>query len=762
MARRKYLDKKSRGRRRPDHAGPPGRTGRRPNRAAKNTPEVARFMDEVVGILYGQEEPVPHRALVAALAIDRKQGKTLKPLLASLLHEKMLIGDEEGYAIHPEARLLVGTLSVHPKGFAFAAVEEPPDWLVIERDLFVAGAQLGSARHGDRVLLAVTRAGRERVEGRVVKVLTRATNQVVGTYVAGRTTGMVEPEDERLAFNIIIRREMSCNAKNGEAVLAEITDYRPDSRNPEGRIIEVLGDPASLQVQTDMVIRKFELPHAFGEQVEAQAAALDDAVRPAPGRVDLREVLHVTIDGEDARDFDDAVAVEKTRAGFRLHVSIADVSHYVTPGSPLDLEAFRRGTSVYFPTRVVPMLPERLSNNLCSLVPDEDRYAFTAILDFDRQGRRIAKQFTRSLIRSHRRLTYTKVRQVLVDRDPAMCKELKGLLTPLKWMGELAAEIEKQRMARGSIGFELPEAKVELGEGDRVTGITRLERNQAHKIIEEFMLAANEAVAETFAERGMPSLYRIHEPPDPIKVSEFVEFGRGMGLALPDGSGSPAWFGRVIKLVAGTPQEYIVNNLLLRTMQQARYAPDNVGHFGLAAEYYTHFTSPIRRYPDLMVHRALAHLLAKPEAKARSAAGQAPVESLVEAGGLLSKRERVAVDAEREVVDRLKVRFMAEHIDAHFDGVVAGVTSFGLFIELVEIFVSGVVALTDLRDDYYHHDEKHHRLVGKRTNKMYQLGDLVEVRVASVEPSRRHINFDSLRKIEPEDRERSGSTKSNP
>ncbi|MDH5299171.1 MAG: ribonuclease R, partial [Desulfobulbaceae bacterium] len=551
-------------------------------------------------------------------------------------------------------------------------------------------------------------------------------------------------------------------AKNGEAVVAEITDYRPDNRNPEGRIVEVLGDPNSLQVQTDMVIRKLELPHAFAEAALAQAEALDGVVRPEAGRADLREVLHVTIDGEDARDFDDAVAVVKSPGGYRLYVSIADVSHYVTPGSPLDLDAFRRGTSVYFPTRVVPMLPERLSNDLCSLVPDQDRYAFTAILDFDRKGNRIGKQFTKSLIRSHRRLTYTKVRQVLVDQDPAMRKELKGLLTPLKCMGELAAEIEKQRMARGSIGFELPEAKVEIGEDDQVTGIIRLERNRAHKLIEEFMLAANEAVAETFAQRGMPSLYRIHEPPDPIKVSEFVEFGRGMGLALPTGSGSPAWFGKVIGLVVGTPQEYIVNNLLLRTMQQARYSPDNVGHFGLAAEYYTHFTSPIRRYPDLMVHRALSKLLAAPEARVKSAADQAPVDTLVDAGAALSKRERVAVDAEREVVDRLKVRFMAQRIDSHYDGVVAGVTSFGLFVELIDIFVNGAVAIGDLNDDYYHHDERHHRLVGKRTNKCFQIGDLVRVRVASVEPSRRHINFDNVRKLEPGERGRGEAADSSP
>ncbi|MDH3392613.1 MAG: RNB domain-containing ribonuclease, partial [Desulfobulbaceae bacterium] len=262
------------------------------------------------------------------------------------------------------------------------------------------------------------------------------------------------------------------------------------------------------------------------------------------------------------------------------------------------------------------------------------------------------------------------------------------------------------------------------------------------------MLAANEAVATTFDEKGMPSLYRVHEPPDPVKVGEFVEFGGSLGFKLPSGSGTPAWFGKVLNLAAGSPQEYIINNLLLRTMQQARYSPDNVGHFGLAAEYYTHFTSPIRRYPDLMVHRALSRLLASPQAKVKSAAGQSPAESLVEAGSFLSKRERTAVDAEREVVDRIKVRFMSEKVGESFEGVVAGATSFGLFVELLDVFVNGAVAIAEMRDDYYHHDEKHHRLVGKRTGKMYQIGDLVRVRVAGVDSSRRHINFDRVEKIE--------------
>ncbi|MDH3394323.1 MAG: ribonuclease R, partial [Desulfobulbaceae bacterium] len=535
MGRRKNQNRKIRGKRPAQHGGPRQR-GRR-SAAGKRSPEMANFADGVVGLLYGRDDLLSSRDISAALEFDRRQGKILRSMLNALCHDGVLVEDDGGYRIAPEARLVEGTLAVHPKGFGFAAVAEPPRWLTIARDIFLPPSQLATASHGDRVLVAVTNIGHERAEGRVVRILTRATNRVVGTYVERRLDGVVTPEDERLAFKIVVRREESLGARDGEAVVVEITDYRPDSGQPEGKVVEVLGDPQSLQVQTDMAVRKFELPHTFSDKALAEADHFSDDVVMAKGRVDLREIKHVTIDGETARDFDDAVAVLKSKAGYRLYVSIADVSHYVTPGSVLDAEAYQRGTSVYFPTRVVPMLPERLSNNLCSLVPDENRYAFTAILDFDRKGRRIGKQFTRSLIRSHRRLTYTMVKQVLVDNDATVKKQLKGLLTPLKWMGELAAAIEKQRMARGSIGFELPEAQIELGPDDTVAGISRMERNQAHKIIEEFMLAANEAVATTFDEKGMPSLYRVHEPPDPVKVGEFVEFGGSLGFKLPSGSG---------------------------------------------------------------------------------------------------------------------------------------------------------------------------------------------------------------------------------
>ena len=385
MGRRKSQDKKTRGKYKPKQ-GEQRRRGKRSGgraRSSRISQEMVQFADAVVGLLYGRDDLLGGKEISAALDFDRRQGKLLRSMLTSLCHDGILVEDDGEYGVAADARVVEGTLSVHPKGFAFAAVAEPPKWLKIERDIFIPASQLATASHGDKVLVGVVKIGQERAEGRVLRILTRATNRVVGTYVESRGVGLVVPEDERLAFKIQIKHEENSGAKDGEAVVAEITDYRPDNAQPEGRVVEVLGDPQSLQVQTDMAIRKFELPYKFSEKALAQAEQFPDVVGMEKGRVDLREIKHVTIDGETARDFDDAVAVIKSRAGYRLYVSIADVSHYVTPGSPLDAEAYQRGTSVYFPTRVVPMLPERLSNNLCSLVPDEDRYSFTAILDFD-------------------------------------------------------------------------------------------------------------------------------------------------------------------------------------------------------------------------------------------------------------------------------------------------------------------------------------------------------------------------------------------
>lgn len=693
--------------------------------------------DKIIGFLFRHDGEADVKAVQEALCVTRGDRKVVDFALDELCHQRIL-HTVKGKTFRLNAHDFVeGVLSVHPRGFAFAApVVSEGEKKSDKKDFFIPARDLSSGLHGDLVLVQITGSRRGRSEARVVTVLDRATKNLVGIYSAGRTTGgQVIPEDDRYPFTITISGEQTAQVEEGDAVLVEITDFGEERATAMGRIIEVLGNPDSTQVQMEMVIRKYDLPHVFDDACLKQAAECSSTVEMTDERTDLRDIFHVTIDGETARDFDDAVSVQKTQKGYRLYVSIADVSHYVQPGSPLDQEAWRRGTSVYFPTGVLPMLPERLSNGLCSLNPNEDRYAFTAILDFDLSGKLLKSTFVPSLIRSAYRLTYTIVRQILVDKDPAVQQDNKPLLTPLRWMGELGAELEKSRIARGSMGFEIPETYIEIGEDDRVSNISKRHRNQAHKIIEEFMLAANEAVAETFATRKFPAVYRIHQSPDMTKVADFSQFMKTLGYEMPSKDASSKDFNRLLTQTKDTEKEYLVNNLILRVMQQARYSPDNIGHFGLAANFYTHFTSPIRRYPDLMVHRALKQLIGLRGPRTPSAA------SLIEDGEFVSKRERIAVDADREMADRMKVRFMEDKIGDVFPAIISGITSFGLFVQLSETMISGAVAITDLPEDSYEFHEKIHTVTGRRTGQSHQVGDLVNVKLISVDKRRQRINF---------------------
>jgi len=702
---------------------------------------------ELLAYLHQEKEPQNTANIMEALSLSRSERKMLSNLLTDLCKKDIIScprSKKAGklYTLGKDTDLVEGLVEVHPRGFGFAIIGDVPGARAqkadksLRQDPFIAPDNLGSAHQGDRVLFRLIPKRRGRTEAIVIKVIQRAANVLVGTYEAGRQTSLVIPEDERILFNIIVHKKDSCGAKNGEAVVVEVTEFKTGKRNPDGRIIEVLGDPNDITVQNEIVIRKHKLPHTFSDKALEEADTYPDTMPEEKGRLDLRTIPHVTIDGETARDFDDAVAVEKIAKGWRLYVSIADVSYYVKPGSALDREAYERGTSVYFPNRVVPMLPERLSNNLCSLVPNEPRPAFTAIIEFDRKGKRLATKFTKSIIISHQRLTYTIVKQILVDRDEKLTGKYSDILDQLSEMAQLAETLEKIRLARGSLGFSIPEAEVLIDAEGQVSDVIRAERNMAHKLIEEFMLAANEAVAFTLSAEGFPSLYRIHESPNDEKVQEFTSFAQTLGLRLPADTGSPKWFGKVLAMVAGTPKEYIVNNILLRTMQRARYSPENVGHFGLAATHYTHFTSPIRRYPDLIVHRTLQALLSK-----KKSGSPSPAPDLQQAGDFLSDRERVAVTADREMIERLQVRFMAEKTGETFDGIVSGVTSFGLFVELLDHFVSGAIEIAKLKGDYYEFDEKNYRLIGSHTNKIFQVGDVIKIKVASVDIRQRRINF---------------------
>ncbi len=647
-------------------------------------------------------------------------------LLRTLVSQKVLVAvDDKQYRLHPK-EFLRGELTVNPKGFGFVKLDAKYGDAPV-RDVFVPGRFLGSARHSDHVLIQCVSLRKGRMEGRVVMVLKRGLDRIVGIL----SGNLVRPDDSRISLTVVVSGDL-LGARDGDAVLVTLGETRDDQK-VAGKIIELLGDPSSGKVQMQMVMRTYDLPHEFSPEVIAQVEAISDKVEPLDGREDLRDIFHVTIDGITARDFDDAVCVEETKKGYRLYVSIADVSHYVKPGTPLDREAYQRGTSVYFPSGVIPMLPERLSNGLCSLNPDEDRYAFCAILDFDQSGKRTSSRFCRSLIRSRHRLTYEYV-WGMIDGTLSKDEHIAELEEPVARMAKFGKILEKRRFSRGAIGFELPEVEIIMGDDDQVESLFRRERNAAHKLIEEFMLAANEAVAAHLAEKNVGILYRIHETPDPLKVEDFAKFASNFLSPMPENSISPQWFNKILDLARDTPREYVVNNLLLRTMKQARYSPENVGHFGLSAEFYAHFTSPIRRYPDLQVHRALASYLAGDKQHLKQ------VGKLADMGEYLSKRERIAIDAERDISNRLKARYIAQHIGETFQGIISGVTSWGLFIEL-DMMVSGVVTIDALSDDNYFFEENMHRLVGRHTGKRHQLGDLVLVRVEHVDLATFRVNF---------------------
>lgn len=644
----------------------------------------------------------------------------------------------------PERRSTVrATLSLTAKGFGFAVLEG--NVARQQKDIFIPAKALNGATHGDTVLVRPS-GSPKRPEGEVVEVEKRAFTHVCGIYMSGKNTGYVAPDNDKLPYSIQVRRNDAMNAEDGMAVRVEILDYGAKQRMPVGRVVEILGAADSVQVQIRMTVEQFQLPPSFPEYVERAAADLVPLTEPEPGRKDLRYLRHVTIDGATAKDFDDAVAVQKTKKGFRLFVSIADVSYYVRPGSAIDQEAYQRGTSVYLPDLVLPMLPERLSNDLCSLVPDQDRPAFTAILDFDQQGRRIGAKFTRSMIRSYQRFTYEAVHEAVYLREKEARREYKSFLPMLEKAKDLAELLNTQRMKRGALGFTVPESNIEL-EGDTVGSVTRLKRNQAHLLIEEFMLAANEAVGETLDRAKASVLFRVHEEPDADKVKDFAELAWSLGLKLPETELRPSWFAGVLDMSKGEPAEYVVNNLLLRTMQRARYTPTNYGHFGLAADYYIHFTSPIRRYPDLVAHRVIQNLLLHRSVKKTGQGRILPDGVSPEAAGaFLSARERVAVEAERDVQARLAALYLRDKITEHFDAVISGVTSFGLFVELLDCLISGAVPVQEMEDDYYRYDSKGHKLVGERTGKVRRLGDPVRVQLDQVDMLTRKINFSLLEK----------------
>jgi ribonuclease R len=648
------------------------------------------------------------------------------------------------YSLASAAKSIRGTLSTHRDGYGFVTPEGGGE------DVFIPQRQMKSAMHGDTVEVRAepSRMGGGKQEGRITAVTQRASSRIVGRYEETRRGAVVIPEETRLNMVVAIPPKGRGTAEDGHQVVVELTSYPIGGRPAEGRVVEVLGWPDDPEVEVQSAIRRFDLPHVFAKDTLAEAGAVPESVSKddLKGRVDLRTMPTVTIDGETARDFDDAVSLRREGDNCRLWVSIADVSHYVRPGSALDRDAYLRGTSVYFPDRCIPMLPERLSNGICSLNPGVDRLTMTAEMLFDRNGGMLESSFYPSIIRSSARLTYTIVKQIIVDSDPDVTDKHRPLAPMLLEMKELALCLQAMRRKRGSIDFDLPEPEIILGLTGQTEGIIRAERNLAHQLIEEFMLAANESVATYITGRDIPFLYRIHENPDPAKLINFQEFVYGFGYEFPLVAErvNPADLQRLLVQAEGRPEERMLNYALLRCMKQARYAAENLGHFGLASQCYCHFTSPIRRYPDLVVHRILRAALAAGENTGDKRATKQlamATERLGEIAEHTSKRERVAMEAERDVVELKKVQFMQRHLGEEFNGFITGVTGFGFFVELEELFVEGLVHITTLDDDLYSYLEKQHSLIGRRSKQVFRIGDAARVKVAAVVPATRRIEF---------------------
>lgn len=723
----------------------------------------------------------------AARGDDREQ---LEDLLDRLTEKGELIETRSGHFILARAsrEYAVGRLSVHRDGYAFLVPDQPLPH--INGDVFLPPEEAAKAMHGDRVMIHINRVeSNGRADGEIIKIVKRAHHTVVGTFHVKRRGLFVEPFDARLQEWLEIPEEFAIPAHkqsidrvgvkpvevnspedlDGMIVNVEVVDYGEGKDGLVGRVIEVLGRPDDFGIDVEIVIRKHHLPHAFAEEVIAEAQAISHEI---PGdelerRRDFREYDIVTIDGETARDFDDAVWVDTLPNGnYALHVHIADVSHYVTPGSPIDTEAAMRGTSVYFPDRAVPMLPVELSTDICSLRPHEDRLVLSALMEIDAKGDVVSQEFVRGVIRSAERMTYTNVFCVL-EGDTELRTRYERLVPRFELMRELALKLNRMRTRRGSIDFDLPEPVIEFDPEGEMKGVLRSERNIAHRIIEEFMLAANEAVASHIEAQGVPMIYRIHEPPDPKRILDFEElasrFGYSLGigavpvkrfrhvqrgrdgrktvkqttLASEDIAISPRAYQKLIAKLEGKPEERILTYLMLRSLRQARYSEKNAGHYALAAPSYTHFTSPIRRYPDLIVHRILT----------ASIDGEEPQLSEPELHDIAddtSFTERRADEAERELMEWKKARFMTDRVGQEFDALIISVTKYGFFVELNEWFMEGLVPIDSLPGDHYRYHENARRIIGERTRKEFTIGSPVRVVLDRVDAVEHKMTFSLL------------------
>ena len=705
--------------------------------------EIQIQIDKIIAYMRDEAyKPLTVTELEEAFQIsDSEDFKNLVKALVEMEEKGLVVRTRSNrYGMPEKMNLMRGTLSGHAKGFAFLLPEEAG-----LDDVFIPPHEKNGAMHGDKVLVRVaSNSSGTRWEGAVIRILQRGSQKIVGTYTESKHFGFVIPDDKKIADDIFIPKTASAGAIEGHKVVVKITTYPEDRKNAEGEIVQILGHKNDPGVDILSIIHKHDLPLAFPDEVMEEANSVPETINEneIAGRRDLRGETIVTIDGEDAKDLDDAISISKMENGhYKLSVHIADVSHYVQEGSPIDREAFERGTSVYLVDRVIPMIPHRLSNGICSLNPKVDRFTLSCEMELNDEGEVVNHEIFQSVIQSTERMTYTDVNKILLDKDVELRQKYESLVPMFELMEELQGVLQNKRMKRGAVDFDFKEAKVIVDEEGKPTDVVIRERSIGERIIEEFMLCANETIAEHFHWLDVPFIYRIHEDPKEEKLQRFFEFLTNFGLIVRGTANSvhPRALQEIIESVKGKPEEMVISTLMLRSMQQAKYNPESLGHFGLATKYYTHFTSPIRRYPDLIVHRLIRTYLI--EGKLDESTREKWNADLPEIADHTSKRERRAVDAERDTDEMKKAEFMEDKIGEEFDGIIGSVTNFGMFVELPNT-IEGLVHVSYMTDDYYHYDERQFAMIGERTGNVFRIGDEITVRVIKVNKEEHDIDFE--------------------
>ena len=713
----------------------------------------------ILQIIREQNSPMSKEEIFAALSIsEEEQQEAMRRRLRAMENDGQLVFTKRKcYALPEKLDLLKGMVIGHREGFGFLQVEGKKE------DFFIPNVQMQKVMHGDYVLAQANGFDRKgRPEVRIVRVLEANKKQIVGRFFLEQGIGYVVPDDSRITRDILIPDNARLGARMGQVVVVELHPRTAPFFQPIGKITEILGENMAKGMEVEIAIRKHDIPHVFPSAVEKQLKkwAEDVPEEAKRGRVDLRDLPLVTIDGEDARDFDDAVFCQKQGKGWKLWVAIADVSYYVRPKSALDTEAYNRGNSVYFPNRVVPMLPEKLSNGLCSLNPQVDRLCMVCEITLSAKGKMTDYRFYEAVMNSHARLTYNKVAKIL-EKDTVLCERYASLVPHLQDLHDMYQALVKARQQRGAIEFETIESKFIFNALGRIERIEPVVRNDAHKIIEECMILANIASANFMEKHQEPALYRIHAVPSEEKLTAFRSFLAECGLSLSGGNKpTPTDYAQLLEQIKQRPDHELIQTMLLRSMSQAVYSADNIGHFGLALEEYAHFTSPIRRYPDLTLHRGIKYLLAKQKGSKRKTTDTGgyhyQLDEMDVFGAHCSSTERRADDATREVADWLKCEYMQDHVGEEFDGVISSVTGFGFFVRLNDLFIDGLVHISGLANDYYLFDMPKQRLIGENSGMIFRLGDEVKVRVEAVSLEQKQIDF-SLISSERKPR-RSGKT----